>query len=63
MIKYSGSTIEDWFYSETPINKMYYNGRVSYLKLEAEEPDYKMAAQYSDGGTALTETMIAAPTE
>lgn len=71
MIKYSGSTIEDWFYSETPINKMYYNGRVTYLKLEAEEPDYKMVAQYSDGssysvecdgGTALTETMIAAHT-
>ena len=71
MIKYSGSTIEDWFYSETPINKMYYNGRVTYLKLEAEVPDYKMVAQYSDGssysvecdgGTALTETMIAAHT-
>lgn len=67
MIKYSGSTIEDWFYSETNINKMYYNGRVTYLKLKEEEPDYKLVAQYRDssvynlecdGGTALTQSMV-----
>ena len=69
MIKYSGSTIEEWFYSETPINKIYYNGRVTYLKLEAEKPDYKMIAQYSngtsysaecDGSTALTQSEVEA---
>ena len=71
MIKYSGSTIEDWFYSETNINKMYYNGRVTFLKLKEEEPDYKFIGQYSDGtsysaecdgSTALTESTITAHT-
>lgn len=69
MIKYSGSTIEEWFYSETPINKIYYNGRLTYLKLEAEKPDYKMIAQYSNGtsysaecngSTALTQSEVEA---
>ena len=67
MIKYSGTTIEDWFYSETNINKMYYNGRLTYLKVSAAEPDYKLVAQYRDssvynvecdGGTALTQSMV-----